>query len=204
MHDMPDMPDTPDPPDPNDTSDPYAVIDLLKLASEGQRSLSFETAFHYDAALLPVTKPVLVRATISHRNTGCRVKGHFEAEVEEPCDRCSEPFLRQINQDFEETYVFYAVAHPPDSSRRGHQEIELQLDEMVDALNEDECLLFKELIYQLIVLACDQDRFCHRPACATAHALLAPDTPPDTGHTKLGELLGGYRLEGPDDNDDDT
>lgn len=152
--------------DVSSTTEPFEIIDLLKLAAIGQDQLAIETTFTYDN--LPLTCPVQVKAKLYRTNTGARVKGHYHTVAEEPCDRCSEPFTRELDESFEESVMFHAMAYPKGLENlniKANKEIELQPDDFYDVLDANECLNLKELIYQLIILMTSTDRFCNRPEC---------------------------------------
>ncbi len=132
------------------------VKDLLRA---NQKELTVNEQYEYDD--LPTTGPVDVKAYIELNSTGLVVKGRFAANVEEPCDRCYEPFERTLHGRFEDRFVYQSLIeeHPAGA------EVELHDEDFYDTLGADGLLDLKDLIYQHIILAMSSNRVCEKENC---------------------------------------
>jgi uncharacterized metal-binding protein YceD (DUF177 family) len=135
----------------------YEQLSLKDLERNGCRDLTFQDAFTYDD--LPITQPVEVQGRVQLTDTGAVINGKFKASIEEPCDRCSEPFQREFKQSFEDRFVYQSLV---DWSSR---ECELHAEDFYDMLGPDTILDIHDLVYQHIVLAMSTDRMCNRDTC---------------------------------------
>jgi uncharacterized metal-binding protein YceD (DUF177 family) len=134
-------------------------IAIKELVRQGKNSLVLDEVYQYDD--LPAKGPVQVHAELNLNATGLNVRGAFRAQIEEPCDRCYEPYERTLNVPFEERFVYENLTdnYPSGGEFELHNE---DFYEIVDAEGE---LDIKDLIYQLIVIAMTTDRVCQKGTC---------------------------------------
>lgn len=135
-----------------------AQIKLQDLVRAGQTSLAVSEPFVYED--LPVTGPVQVKAYLQVTDVGATVKGQLWATLEEPCDRCLEPYRRDISPRFLDRYVYASLADHPAS-----KEVELAGDDFYDTIGPDGILDLEDLVRQHIILAMTTDRICGQSDC---------------------------------------
>jgi uncharacterized metal-binding protein YceD (DUF177 family) len=134
------------------------TIKLKDLIRAGQKEVVVDEAYTYED--LPMKAPVRVQAHVRLTSTGVTVKGSFDALAEEPCDRCLEPFERQIFQRFDERYVYESLTDFSSAS-----EMELHEEDFYDTIGPEGVLDLKDLVRQHLVLALSTDRICERDTC---------------------------------------
>lgn len=134
------------------------TVNIKDLARRGQDELTLEEDYVLDD--LPLLKPVHTTMKLRLNQTGVTIKGRLETEVEEPCDRCYEPFQRELRMSFEERFVYDSYVDQFPSG-----DMELQAEDFFEPLDLSGELDLKDLIHQLLVLALSENRICHRTAC---------------------------------------
>lgn len=134
------------------------TIKLKDLIRAGQKELLVQETYEYED--LPLKEPVQVQAQIRLNTTGVTVLGKFKAVVEEPCDRCYEPFERTLQNSFEERYVYESFIDLAPPSER-----ELRSEDFYETLEPEGDLDLKDLVHQHIILAMSADRICERETC---------------------------------------
>jgi uncharacterized metal-binding protein YceD (DUF177 family) len=82
-------------------------LKLKDLIRAGQREVTVRDAYEFED--LPVKNPVQVAAHCELNATGVKVSGHFDALIEDECDRCCEMFERRAKGNFEERFVYQAL-----------------------------------------------------------------------------------------------
>jgi uncharacterized metal-binding protein YceD (DUF177 family) len=133
-------------------------IYLKDMIRTGQTEVSLQESYQYED--LPTVAPVTVEAHVLLNSTGGTVRGKFEAELEEPCDRCYEPYRRGIHESFDDRFVYesFIDAYPTG-------DMELRSEDYYDTVGEDGILDVKDLVYQHIVIAMSADRVCEQETC---------------------------------------
>lgn len=134
-------------------------VHIKDLIRAGQRELSLEE--DYDYPDLPVKGTVHLNAHLQLSSIGAIVSGVFQGVLQEPCDRCLEPFERPVQSRFEERFVYQSMVE--DTMRSG--EIELMESDFYDTIGPEGILDVKDLVYQHIILAMSNDRICNRESC---------------------------------------
>lgn len=133
-------------------------ISLKDLVRAGQRELDLHEAYEYDN--LPTKGPVDTEAHIQLSSTGLTIRGKYHATIEEPCDRCAEPFQREIDERFKEDFVYSSLVEEASGG-----DLELHSEDYYESIDPAGALDVKDLIYQLIVLAISHDRICQKETC---------------------------------------
>lgn len=134
------------------------TIKLKDLIRTGQKEVVLDESYTYED--LPLTAPVQVTARVRLTSTGVTVQGTFHAISEEPCDRCLEPFKRELSQRFDERYVYESLTDFSSAS-----EMELHEEDFYDTIGPEGILDLKDLVRQHLVLALSADRICERETC---------------------------------------
>jgi len=133
-------------------------VKIKDLIRTGQKELDIDAEYTYED--LPEKEPVEVHAHIWLTSTGLNVRGKLHTLIEEPCDRCFEPFEREINRYFEDKFVYESFI---DDSRSG--EIELHEEDFYDTTGAEGVLDLKDLVYQHLILSISTDRVCNKVTC---------------------------------------
>ncbi len=133
-------------------------VSIREMQRAGKQELPVEENYEFED--LPTKGPVYTVALVELDSTGLTVSGRFHATVEEPCDRCYEPYEREIRESFEEDFVFN---HYIEADRPG--EVELNEEDFYEVIDPEGELDLKDLIRQLIVMGMQQDRLCSRETC---------------------------------------
>lgn len=134
------------------------TLQLKELIRLGQTDVQVQGRYDYDD--LPVTQPVEVSARVTLSETGATVRGQFTAVVEEPCDRCTDPFSRTLEETFSERFVYDSLTAQPSPG-----EFELHDEDFYDTIGPDGILDLKDLVYQHVLIALGINRFCGRETC---------------------------------------
>jgi len=89
-------------------------LELLKLNIEEGSSQSFEFEETSVGGLPGVTllEPVTGRFVLSNLGIGYQLSGSFSTKVSQPCVRCLEPVIQDIEFDVNETYLLDAEDNP--------------------------------------------------------------------------------------------
>lgn len=133
-------------------------VRLKDLIRDQQKELTLDERYEYDD--LPVEEPVSVQCHIKLKSTGVDVVGRYQAHVKEPCDRCFEPFEREIRRSFEDRFVYESL-----TDTQGTGEVELHEEDFYDTIGYDGVLDVKDLVRQHIIIALSSDRVCENETC---------------------------------------
>lgn len=133
------------------------TVYLKDLLRTGQTDVVLSEAYAYDD--LPVVGVASTDLRLSVNNTGMTAKGRYEATVEEPCDRCFEPYQRILSGRIDERFVYESLTDPSGGER------ELQPEDFYDVIGDDGVVDIKDLIRQYIVLGLSTDRVCNSDGC---------------------------------------
>lgn len=134
-------------------------IKIKDLIRSGERELAIQEFYSYED--LPLKDPVQVVTRIRLNSVGLTVSGSFRALLEEPCDRCYEPFERIVSDSFEERFVY-----EPLTDKTPPGEMELRSENFYEPVDPEGELDLKDLVHQLVVIAISHDRVCRRDSCS--------------------------------------
>lgn len=126
-------------------------LDLPKLNIEesSSQSFQFEEASIGDLPGVTLLEPVIGRFVLSNLGIGYQLSGSFATRVSQPCVRCLEPVIQDIDFDINETYLLNSADDPD--------------QEDVFAL-ESEVLDVTDIVRQNLLVEVDEFPLC-RPDC---------------------------------------
>ncbi len=89
-------------------------LELLKLNIEegSSQSFEFEETSVGDLPGVTLLEPVTGRFVLSNLGIGYQLSGSFSTKVSQPCVRCLEPVIQDIEFDVNETYLLDAEDNP--------------------------------------------------------------------------------------------
>jgi DUF177 domain-containing protein len=110
-----------------------------------------------------VVDPVDLRFRVHKDKNRYRLVGRVATTLEQPCSRCLEPFRQDLDAAFDIRYL-------PQSENAGHEEREVEEDDLSDAFYRDEQIELKQLMEEQFYLALPL-----KPLCRTDCKGLCPN-----------------------------